>query len=390
MSSIVTDMPRTVRNRVLHWGTFDLGKPRTRILRAGILATGASLDDCHVSVWRNVEDKTQLTDRWAQVRILLRWIAGYPGLVWRFLRSPRPDLVLTSFPGLLDTIVLAPFARLRRVPLVWDMFISAYDTLVFDRRLVRPGTLAARFLCWLEKFAMHRADFVFLDTDAHARRIESLFDLPPGSCGAVWVGAEVEHFPPYIAPARQDSKAPFQVLFYGQFIPLHGIGTIVAAARLMREDPVVWTMIGRGQEADGIRGMLAETPLPNLRWIEWVDYADLRSWIAHADLCLGIFGTSEKAASVIPNKVFQIIATGRPLVTRDSPAIRELLKHLPPCVYLIPAGDPQMLVATVREHVRRTAQVAIPPCHGDLADRISASAIGRQFMEFVQPRLRRK
>src|SRR5882724_1095829 len=138
---------------VVHWGTFDLGKPRTRILRAGMLANGAVLQDCHRTIWTGLEDKTQQTGRFHHLRILVRWLASYPGLIWRFLRAPRPDIVLTSFPGVLDTIVLAPFARLRRVPIAWDMFISAYDTLVCDRRLVPAGRWRARLLHWVEGFA---------------------------------------------------------------------------------------------------------------------------------------------------------------------------------------------------------------------------------------------
>ncbi len=52
----------------------------------------------------------------------------------------------------------------------------------------------ARFLHALERFALRRADLVFLDTQAHARRIETLFGLATGSAEAVWVGAETEHF----------------------------------------------------------------------------------------------------------------------------------------------------------------------------------------------------
>jgi glycosyltransferase involved in cell wall biosynthesis len=373
---------------VLHWGTFDLGKPRTRILRAGILAVGASLRDCHTPIWTGLEDKTQNTHRLHRLRILLRWIVSYLALIWRFLRAPRPDIVLTSFPGVLDTIVLAPFARLRGVPIAWDMFISAYDTFVFDRCLVPSGTLRAHLLRWVEGFAIRCANLVFVDTEAHARRIESLFGLPPQSCGAVQVGVEAEFFRSSAPGPAQLRAESLEVLFYGQFIPLHGIETIVAAARLMQEESVNWTFIGRGQEAVRIRCMLDELPLAKLQWVDWVEYTKLGDWIAQADLCLGIFGTSEKAASVIPNKVFQTIAAGRPLVTRDSPAIRELLVHAPPCVYLVPAADPGALAAVVREHLARL--VALDDtlqCHAALRDRITAPAIGRQFAEVIGRRL---
>src|SRR3546814_10781357 len=136
------------------------------------------------------------------------------------------------------------------------------------------------------------------------------------------------------------------VLFYGQFIPLHGVDTVIRAARLLRNEPVEWQIIGQGQVAPCIRAMLAEEPLPKLHWLEWVEYRQLKQFIAEAELCLGIFGPSEKAASVIPNKVFQLVAAGRPVITRDSAAIRELLPDSPPYTYLVPARSEERRVGT--------------------------------------------
>jgi len=62
---------------------------------------------------------------------------------------------------------------------------------------------------------------------------------------------------------------------------------------------------------------------------------------------LGVFGTGAKTARVIPNKVFQALACARPLVTADTPAVRELLAHERDAL-LVPAGDPGALAAAVR------------------------------------------
>jgi glycosyltransferase involved in cell wall biosynthesis len=370
---------------VLFWGTYDTGKPRTRILRQGLLSAGVRVRECHAAVWEGVEDKSQVRGPLRRVRLALRWLASYPGLAWRFLRAARPDCVLVGFPGVLDVIVVSPLAALRRVPVVWDMFMSLYDTAVLDRGMIGNGTFLARILRGLEVFAVRRAGLVFLDTEAHARRIEGLYGLPPNRCPAVWVGAEVERFRLDAAPRERPCGAPVRVLFYGQFIPLHGVGTIVEAARLTRGDPVSWTLVGRGQEAAAVRRMLGETPLPALRWVDWVEYDRLRQWIAEADVCLGIFGTSDKAASVIPNKVFQILAAGRPLITRDSPAIREILDHAPPCTYLVRPGDAEDLAAAVRTHARLDTGALPGRCHAALADRIGPDAIGRQFVRSIVP-----
>jgi glycosyltransferase involved in cell wall biosynthesis len=66
-----------------------------------------------------------------------------------------------------------------------------------------------------------------------------------------------------------------------------------------------------------------------------------------AGCALGVFGTSEKAGRVIPNKAFQALACGVPLITADTPAARELLVGEQSAL-LVPPGDAQALAAAVR------------------------------------------
>lgn len=372
--------------RVVCWGTYDTGKPRARILLSGLRTVGVDLQEIHAPIWDGIEDKSQVRGIGTRVAIVVRWLFAYPGLIWRLLRTPRPDLLLIGYPGILDILIAAPIARLRRIPLAWDVFLSLYDTICEDRRLLRPGGISARALHWLERFALRRADVLFMDTRSHAARLEHLFNLPEDSCGAIWVGVESRHFPIALAPSRP-REGPMRVLFYGQFIPLHGIETIVAAAKLLRQHAIHWQLIGHGQETRRIRELLDQDPLPNVQWDEWVEYRELGARIAAADLCLGIFGTSGKAASVIPNKVFQIVAAGRPLITRDSPAIRELLAPSPPCVRLVEAGDPQALADAVLAHHKAVPDSDMCECHAPLADQIGAAAIGRQFLDLMRRRI---
>lgn len=373
--------------RILCWGTYDTGKPRARLLLKGLRDNGVEVEERHANIWEGVADKSQLRGIRHKLAIVLRWLGCYPRLIWQLARAPRPDVLLIGFPGVLDMLVAAPIARLRGIPVAWDMFMSLYDTVVEDRRLLRSSGLAARLLHAVEGFALRRADFVFLDTQAHARRVEKLFGFSAGSMGAVWVGAEADFFQAAAsAPTAQAAPAgqPLRVLFYGQFIPLHGIETIVRAARLTRGEAIEWQVIGKGQESERIARLIDEQPLPDLRWDSWVDYNQLPGRIAAADICLGIFGTSEKAASVIPNKVFQIVAMGRPVITRDSSAIREMLEELPPCVYLVPPDDPGALVKALHDFASRNQQAR--RCHVELQAKVSAQAIGLQCTDLLSKR----
>ena len=56
-----------------------------------------------------------------------------------------------------------------------------------------------------------------------------------------------------------------------------------------------------------------------MRWIDWVDADELPGVVAEHDVCLGIFGTTDKAPRVVPNKVYQGVASGCAVVTSDTP-----------------------------------------------------------------------
>ncbi len=379
--------------RVAFWGTFDLGKPRNRILLRGLRENGAEVLVCHRQVWAGVEDKSRLTAG-QRLRFLLRWLFAYPGLIFRYLRLPRHDVVLVGYLGQLDVLVLWPFARLRRVPLVWDAFLSLHDTVVSDRALVSPRHPLAFLLYAWEWLAARATDRVLLDTRAHAEAFSRAFRLSAERVGSVFVGVEPEAFPPALpSPPRSPSptrthalpgegEEVTRILFYGQLIPLHGVETILRAARLARGEPFEWVLIGQGQEEDRVRRMLDEEPLPRLRWIPWVPYSELARWIGEADVCLGIFGAGGKAARVIPNKVFQVLAVGKPLITRDSPAIRELLAE-GAGVYLIPPADPEALLDALRRFRAERAELAGQVLHAEARERIEPRAIGRDLMAIL-------
>lgn len=378
--------------RVVLWGTYDTGKPRVRILRQGLRLQGVEVLECHAELWGGIDDKSQVKGITRWLKLAGRALIAYPGLIWRYLRMPCHDVVVVAYPGLVDLFVLRLFAWWRRTPLAWDWFLSAYDTIVLDRQLLSPRNPVAWSIRSTEWLAARLADAVFMDTAAHAARMEKLFGLPADTLGRVWVGVEREHFdiavdPPARSVAADD--ADVTVLFYGQFIPLHGIPTIVAAAELLRDEPVRWLLIGRGQEASRVRELLERAPLPRLRWIEWVEYGDLHQALIQADVVLGIFGTSDKAASVIPNKVYQVLAARRALITRDSPAIRELVSHTPPTVQLVPAGDAAALAAAVKVIADRGKAAGANAPVPDLTNRIDAAAVGKQLFDILQPLIRR-
>jgi glycosyltransferase involved in cell wall biosynthesis len=287
---------------------------------------GVEVIERHISVWEGRRHKWR-----AGAGTALRLVLAEA----RLLRPVRAsfDAVVVGYPGQLD---LAPARRVARGrPVVFNPLVTLTDTLVEDRRRFGPGSFAGRALRALDRRALRGADLVVADTRQNAQYLSELAELPRERLAICFVGAEERIFTPGWAPSE-----PFTALFYGKLIPLHGVATVLEAARL--EPDLRFRVIGSGQ----LEHVLDGRP-PNVEWVRWVNYEWLPDELQDAGCALGIFGTTAKAQRVIPNKVFQALACGVPLVTADTAAARELLGDGTDAV-LVPPGDAEALARAVR------------------------------------------
>lgn len=305
---------------VLWWGRFDADYSRNRILRELLPELG----------WRVVDFHPRFS-------ALADWEA-------RLRKLPRPDLVWLPCFRQRDLAAASRWAREKRVPLLFDPLISAYDKQMFERGKIPPGSARARRLLAWETRLFQRADCILADTEEHARYFSETFHVAGERIHVVYVGAEEALFMPG-EPRQKSPGEPLEALFYGSFIPLQGAPVIVEAARRYAGPPLRWTLIGSGPELARCK---AAADLPNVSFEPWVDYAALPERIRRADILLGIFGTTQKAGRVIPNKVYQALACGKPLITRQSPAYAaDLTSAADSGVRWVAAGDAEALAAQV-------------------------------------------
>ena len=317
--------------RVLYFGTYERRYPRNAQVISCLRRAGVEVAERHVSVWEGREHKFG-----AGVGSAVRLAAAEMRL--RRRRPGQFDAVIVGYPGHLDLGAARRIARDR--PVVFSPLVSLSDTLVEDRGRFRPGSFAAHALRAIDRRAVRAADLVVSDTAANAALFASLGAHRIEVC---FVGAEERVFQPGWSPGDE-----FTALFVGKLIPLHGLDTILAAARLVPE--LRFRVVGSGQ----LESLLRDRPA-NVEHIPWVEYERLPEELRRATCALGIFGTSAKAARVIPNKAFQALACGTPLVTADTAAARELLRDGESAL-LVPPGDPEALADALRRLDRPLAE----------------------------------
>lgn len=361
------------------------GYPVNRVLRRGLQEAGATVLECRAEVWgRFVHELMSRATPWKLVQTLVRMLVGMSRLALRYARMPMHDWVLIGYPGYLD-VLLARWLIGRQRPIVLVSFISLFDTAIRDRGTASETSLRARLLKRLDAAAFRAADVVLVDTEAHGDYYAELFGVDRGRFLRSFVGEEDERFPRACLRDRAASD-PYRVLFFGTYVPLHGVATILDAADLLRDEGVEFTLVGNGQEYEPLRERADAAGTPVRFVTEWQSSAQLHAQIASSDVCLGVFGTTPKAARVIPYKVFDALAVGRPVITRDSPAVRELLRDGESAL-LCPAGDGPALAACIRR-LRDDAPLArrlAERGHQLYLDQGAPRAIGAALLERMRP-----
>ena len=258
------------------------------------------------------------------------------------LRRSRWDAILVGFPGHADVALARMTALRHHVPVVFDAFVSMLETA--EDRGVDRGLQAIRYR-WEDRLACRLATTVVLDTATHMEHFGSTLGVPIDKMRQVWVGADDE----IVRPAPLPDDDAFRVFLYASFIPLHGLEYVVEAAHLLERsgDRVSIEVVGTGATESSVHQLARRLGVQSIRFLGRRTYRELPPLMAKSHVCLGIFGTSPKAGRVIPNKVFDALATARPVVTADTPAAREAFTHRHDA-WLCPPGDAAALADALR------------------------------------------
>ncbi len=231
-----------------------------------------------------------------------------------------------------------------RVRVVFDSRESYPDTpAVAGRPLVRLG--------WriVERTCAPRADAVLTVSDALAEVLVAR--LPLRTYPLVLVNAAAAHVgPPRDLRAAAGLTSETRVVVHtGALRDGRGLDTLVRAVARLRTDlraPVALVLLGSGPLADGLLALARESGA-DVRIVPAVAPAEVPAWTASADVAaVTLDGASVNVRVSLPNKLFEALAGGVPIVASDLPALRSVVgTH--GCGLLVPPGDPAALAGAL-------------------------------------------
>jgi len=323
---------------VLYIGNYNKNYPRNYIFINGLKSLKINVFEINTNNFNNFE-------------IIKYFLKNF-----KKLKKQNFDVIIYfSMKSSLSFVFAKIISYIKKIPLIHDIFISKFLTNYYDRNLINKKKYIPNFVYWFNLFLQdflecQFSNYILLGTSTQINYFYEKFKIPIKKFGKIFVAARNDIFFPRDEFKKSDGK--FRVGFWGSYIPVQGVKYIIRASKLLENhDQIFFYLIGTGTTYEKDRNLAKELKIQNVKFIPKNFLASnqlnkLAELISSLDIGLGLFGEGPKIVNVIPNKIFEGIAMKIPMITADTPGIRELFKNNENIV-LCNRADPESLANAI-------------------------------------------
>jgi glycosyltransferase involved in cell wall biosynthesis len=304
---------------------------------------------------------------------------------WIGLGVKNVDLVWGTSPPIFQGVTAWALARIKgakflfEVRDLWPQFAIAVGVL--------KNPILIFLSEWLERFLYKHADRVMVNSPG--------FLQPVTSRGAKRVelipnGADPSMFDPNDdgATFRQSNKLEnkFIVLYAGAHGMSNDLNVVLDSASLLAsEKNIQIVFLGDGKEKPALMAHAKAMDLSNVSFLPSVPKAEMASALAGADACIAILKPLEEYKTTYPNKVFDYMAAGRPVVLAIDGVIRDVVEAADCGIFAAP-GNAEEIAEAIRKLAADAKQSRAMGLRGRkyLEENFSRAVIGEKLVRLLE------
>ena len=284
------------------------------------------------------------------------------------LRVKNVDLLWGTSPPIFQGLTAWALARLKGAPFLFEV----RD--LWPAFAVAVGVLRQPVLVYaaekVERFLYRRADVVVVNSPGF---IDYVRERGARKVVLVPNGSDTRMFDPQADGADFRRAYNLEDKYVALYAGAHGMSNdlevVLEAARLLqRREEILILLVGDGKEKPALVGKAQAMGLTNVRFLPPVAKVDMGPALAAADACIAILKPVAMYKTVYPNKVFDYMAAGRPVILAINGVIRELVEKAGAGIP-VPPGDARAL----REAIESLAD-----------DRPAGKAMGLRGRQYVE------
>jgi glycosyltransferase involved in cell wall biosynthesis len=277
------------------------------------------------------------------------------------MRVQKVDVVWGTSPPLLQVASAWALARAKRVPFAFEVR-DLWPAFAIQVGVLRNPLLVA-LSRWLERFLYRHADRIIINSPGFAEHLEHtgadrdrvtlvpngvdtrMFD--PRADGTPW---RVQH------GLRQECIA----MYAGAHGLSNDLGVVLDAAERLKTKPkIVFVLVGDGKEKPRLMAEAQSRGLANVRFLPSQAKSQMPAALAAANCGIAILMPLPLYATTFPNKVFDYMAAGKPVVLAIDGVIRRVVEQANAGVF-VPPGDATRLaetIAWIADHPREAREM---------------------------------
>lgn len=276
-------------------------------------------------------------------------VASYGTFAWwsalASARTPRPDVVVASSPSLPAAAAAAALARARGARFVLEVRDLWPDSAIAMGLVSDPRIIAVSRR--LEAYCYRRADRIIALTEGIRDGIVA-HGVAPARISLITNGVDLE---------IQDDTAPVPLPegdFVAMYVGAHGtyssLETVLDAAERLRETPSVRVvLVGGGDRKVSLVADAERRGLTNVTFVDSVPKREVPAWLARADVCLLPYQDNPLFAGALPNKAFDYLGAGRPIIAAAPAGELTRMVEAAGCGVAVPPEDGAALADAIRD-----------------------------------------
>jgi glycosyltransferase involved in cell wall biosynthesis len=294
------------------------------------------------------------------------------------------DLVWGTSPPIFQGLTAWAISRIKRVPLLfevrdlWPAFAIAVGVL--------RNPVLIRLSEWLESFLYRHANQVIVNSPGYIQHVKhrgaQKVELVPN-------GTDTTMFNPRVSGSNFRKVHQLNSKFIALYAGAHGLsndlGVVLDAAReLLPDKRIVIILLGDGKDKPDLQQQAIRQGLDNVLFLPPIPKIEMPSAIAAADVCIAILKPLEMYKTTYPNKVFDYMSSGKPVILAIDGVIREVVEQAEAGIAVTP-GDSHALSQAILylSHHPEKAQTMGDNAHQYVEDYFDRNLIAAQLMNIM-------
>jgi glycosyltransferase involved in cell wall biosynthesis len=263
------------------------------------------------------------------------------------LQVKNVDVVWGTSPPIFQGFTAWALARLKGASFLFEVR-DLWPAFAIQVGVLRNPVLI-RLSEWLEHFLYRHADRILVNSPGFIQHIQqhgtSQIDLVPN-------GADPHMFDPLASGEQFRQEHGLVGKFVALYAGAHGMSNdlpiLLEAASLLSDRPeIAVVLLGDGKEKPALQNLARQMDLHNVYFLPSIPKDKMSNALAAADAGIAILKPISLYATVYPNKVFDYMAAGRPVVLAIAGVIQQAVEDAGAGI-CVPPGNPVALADAIR------------------------------------------